>query len=259
VLRGDDFDRFSSGATGSLPQWAREMAQAHDVRNKLRQNPQHESMIDAYIRSREATKVYADIFASDELKIGSGSDEPYDGVSNAELAAVFGEDGPGRYAHLAVRLFHFGCPAVYFDQGGYDMHSDEEENLPTRMQEFNRMLSGLEWALKRLQHPEGGTYWDHTVVAVGSEFSRTTRGGRFNSARGSDHGGDLATRWMSMPFLGGPIVARGQTIGVTNFASLEPDGPVYSYRSMWKTMLDALGCDHETLFPADEPFEDLFV
>jgi hypothetical protein len=259
VLRGDDFDRFSSGATGQLPDWARGMAEAHDLRNKWRQNVAHESAIDAYIQSREATRAYADIFSSDELKVGEGSNEPYDGVSNADLAAVFGEDGGGRNAHMALRLFHFGCPAVYFDQGGYDYHSDEEENLPMQMEGFNRMMSGLEWALKRLEHPDGGTYWDHTIVAVGSEFSRTTRGGRFNSARGSDHGGDLATRWMSMPFMGGPIVNKGRTIGRTDPGSLEAQGPVFSYRSTWKTMLDVLGCEHSEFFPADEPYEDLFV
>lgn len=259
VLRGDDFDRFASGATGELPDWARAMAEAHDLGNKERQNPAHEPAIDAYIQSREATRAYAEIFASDVLKLGDESDESHDGVSNSELTAAFGTSATGRNAHMALRLFHFGAPAVYFDQGGYDLHSDEEENLPGRMEEVCRLISALEWGLKRLQHPDGGTYWDHTVVVFGSEFSRTTRGGRFNSARGSDHGGDLATRWMSMPFMGGPIVAKGRTIGVTDPNTLEPDGPVYSYRSMWKTMLDVLGCDHAEFFPADEPFEDLFT
>ena len=259
VLRGDDFDRFSSGATSELPDWARGMAEAHDLRNKERQNPSHAATIDAYIQSREATRAYAEIFASDVLKIGERSNEPYDGVSNADLAAVFGTSDTGRNAHMALRLFHFGAPAVYFDQGGYDFHSDEEENLPGRMDEVCRLISGLEWALKRMTHPNGGTYWDHTVVVFGSEFSRSTRGGRFNSARGSDHGGDLATRWMSMPFMGGPIAAKGRSIGATDPSTLEALGSVFSYRSMWKTMLDVLGCDHSEFFPADEPFEDLFV
>jgi hypothetical protein len=259
VLRGDDFDRFSSGATGELPDWARGMAEAHDLRVRDGQNPSNAPMIDAYIQSREATRAYSEIFSSDILKIGEQSGESYDGVSNADLAAVFGDSRAGRDAHMALRLFHFGSPAVYFDQGGYDFHSDEEENLPGRMEEVCRLLSGLEWALKRLQHPTGGTYWDHTVVAFGSEFSRSTRGGRFNSARGSDHGGDLATRWMSMPFMGGPITAKGRTIGRTDPSTLASDGPVFSYRSMWKTMLDVLGCDHSEFFPADDPFEDLFV
>jgi truncated hemoglobin YjbI len=258
VLRGDDLDRFASGATDQLPEWAKVMSDGYDLRNRDRVNVQHFPVVDAYIRSREATKAYADIFASDILKVGEGSQEVYDGVSNADLQLVFGQGGAGQNAHLALRLFHFGCPAVYIDQGGYDMHSDEEMNLPIAMQEFNQMLAGLEWALKRMDHPEGGKYWDHTVVMVGSEFSRTTRGGRFNSARGSDHGGDYATRWMSMPFMGGPIGAKGRKIGSTNPADLADQDLVFSYRAVWKTMMDVLGADHTAFFPADEPFEDLF-
>ena len=110
-----------------------------------------------------------------------------------------------------------------------------------------------------MEHPTGGSYWDHTIVAVGSEFSRSARGAPFNSARGSDHGGDYATRWMSMPFMGGPIGARGRQIGRTNPGDLSPEGPVFSYRATWKTLMDALGADSTPFFPADEPFDDLFV
>jgi len=259
VLRGDDFDRFAAGSSDALPAWARTMTEHYDARNREGVHPAHSASIDAYIRSREATRAYAEIFSSDILRVGRPSDEAYDGLSNRQLSQVFGDNGSGRDAHLALRLFHFGCPAVYFDQGGYDMHSDEEQNLPIRMEELNRTLSGLEWALKRMQHPAGGTYWDHTVVVCGSEFSRSTRGGRFNSARGSDHGGDLATRWMAMPFMGGPVAAKGRIIGTTRASDLEAEGPVFSYRSTAKTLMDVLGCDHEEFFPADPPYGDVFV
>ncbi|MCH9680483.1 MAG: DUF1501 domain-containing protein, partial [Deltaproteobacteria bacterium] len=258
VLRGDDLDLFDSNASSELPQWARDLADGYDLRHRDKVNTAHFPTVDAYLQSREATKAYAEIFASDMLKVGDASNEVYDGLSNADLAMAFG-DGAGRNAHLALRLFHFGCPAVYLDQGGYDFHSDEEEMLPERIQGLNRLLSALEWSLKLLEHPSGGTYWDHTIVAVGSEFSRSARGAAFNSARGSDHGGDYATRWMSMPFMGGPIGARGRRIGSTSADDLSDQGPVFSYRSMWKTMLDALGAEHDEFFPADEPFDDLFA
>ena len=257
VLRGDDLDRFAAGATSQLPDWSRSMAEGYDVRNKERHNPSHGGTIDAYIRSREATRAYADIFASDILKVGERSDEVFDGVSNAQLSQVFGDTGGGRAIHLALRLFHFGCPAVYIDQGGYDYHSDEEMELPGRMEEFVQILSGLEWSLKRMEHPSGGTYWDHTIVVAGSEFSRSTRGARFNSARGSDHGGDFATRWMSMPFMGGPIGPKGRRLGATDPNDLSATGTVYSYRSTWKTLMDFLGAETTAFFPADEPFNDL--
>jgi hypothetical protein len=258
VLRGDDLDRFGFNTDAILPDWARTMTDDYDVRFRDRQRQPHVPTVDAYLQSREATKAYSEIFSSDGLKIENGSTEPFDGVSNAELAAAFGGGGASSSLRLALRLFHYGCPAVYLDQGGYDMHSDEETGLPPRMQELNQLISALIWALQTMQHPEGGTYWDHTIVCFGSEFSRSTRGSRFNSARGSDHGGDLATRWMSMPFFGGPIKAMGRSIGSTRASDLEAEGVVVSYRACMKTMMDALGCDHEPFFPADEPFDDLF-
>jgi len=259
VLRGDDFERFATTPDGALPDWARTLATAYDERNLAGQNLAHMPLIDSYIRSREATRAYAEIFSSDILRVGDRSDEAHDGLSNADLALAFGDRGAGRDAHLALRLFHFGCPAVYLDEGGYDLHSDEELNLPTRIQGLSQLLSALEWSLKRLAHPEGGTYWDHTVIACGSEFSRTTHGSPFNSARGSDHSGDLATRWMSMPFMGGPVAARGRRIGGTDRSTFAATGPVFSYRSTAKTLMDVLGCDHAEFFPADLPYEDVFV
>lgn len=262
VLSGGGFDRFSLETDAQTPEWATMLAARTDERMRDRQHEQLRSPIEAYMETRKATQAYAEIFNSDVLEIDDGrsGDEPVDGITNAELRQIFGEGGTSRDVRLSLRLFHFGSPAVYIDQGGYDMHSGEESQLPGRMVELNRMLSGLEVALKRMQHPDGGTYWDHTAVVLGSEFSRTARGGRFNSARGSDHGGDHATRWMSMPFMGGPFAAAaGRRLGETRAADLRAAGTVYSYRSVLKTLLDGLGADHEEFFPADPPFDDLFV
>ncbi len=258
VLRGDDLERFGFNTDALLPAWAREMTNNYDSRFRDLQHQPHIPTVDAYLQSREATKAYSEIFSSEALKVDNGSNEVINGVSNANLALAFGEGGGSRNLRLALRLFAFGCPAVYIDQGGYDMHSGEEEGLPPRMADLNRLLSALRWALQTMDHPSGGTYWDHTMVTLGSEFSRSSRGGRFNSARGSDHGGDYATRWMSMPFFGGPILAAGRRIGETRASDLEPLGKVISYRSAMKSMMDALGCDHEEFFPADPPTDDLF-
>lgn len=251
VLSGASFERFASGQSGP-PDWAERMVVETDARMRDRQHPALRSQVDAYIQTREATEAYSEIFASEPLKIENNSDEPFDGLSNVALARMFGNTREGRDLRLSLRLFHYGCPAVYIDQGGYDHHSDEEVNLPNQMGDMNRMLSALAHALPQMTHPEGGTYWDHTVVVLGSEFSRTARGGRFNSARGSDHNGDNATRWMSMPFMGGPIEG-GRVVGATTRSSdLAADGTVYSYRSMVNTLLDGLGCDSSVLFPADD-------
>jgi len=259
VLSGGGFDQFGFDSDAVIPEWATSMAANMDQRYKERIHPQLQYHVDGYQETRKATKAYAEIFSSDALKINNNNQEPLDGLSNAQLAQIFGNDGAARNVRLALRLFHFGCPAIYLDQGGYDMHSGEENGLPGRIEGLNRIISGLEMALKVMTHPDGGSYWDHTMVVFGSEFSRTARGERFNSARGSDHGGDLATRWMSMPFMGGAVGRPGAMIGETRSADLERQGAVFSYRSMLKTMMDGLGCDHSEFFPADEPFDDIFV
>ncbi|MEL6181989.1 MAG: DUF1501 domain-containing protein, partial [Myxococcota bacterium] len=207
VLSGDGFDQFGFDASANLPDWAQEMADARDERVHGKVHTRYKDAIEAYQLTRESTKAYAEIFNSDTLKIASNGDAVIDGISNDELAAVLGNSRAARNIRLAMRLFHFGSPAVYLDQGGYDMHSGEEASLPGRFDDLNRLIAGLHYVLRKMTHPSGGSYWDHTVVAFGSEFGRTARGDEFNSARGSDHGGDLATRWMSMPFMGGPIKA----------------------------------------------------
>jgi uncharacterized protein (DUF1501 family) len=256
VLSGASFERFSS-SEGAPPEWSERMVVATDERMRDRQHPALRSQVDAYMQTREATEAYSEIFASEPLKVGNGSNDLFDGISNAQLASIFGDSRESSDVRLGLRLFHYGCPAVYLDQGGYDYHSDEQPNLPGAIDRMGRIISGLIHALPLMEHPDGGTYWDHTVVAFGSEFSRTAGGGRFNSARGSDHNGDYSTRWMSMSFFGGPVEG-GRIVGAsTNRSNLSADGTVYSYRSVVNTLMDGLGCDPSVFFPADDFVPDL--
>jgi hypothetical protein len=256
VLNGSSFDRFNSSAA-TLPDWMNDMVDATDARMRDRKHPALRDRVDAFIQTRTATKQYSDIFTSQLLKVNERSNEVVDGVSNDELRTIFGDSGSSSNIRLALRLFHYGCPAVYLDQGGYDYHSGEKDALPRAMEEPNRIMSGLMNVLPRMEHPDGGSYWDHTVVVFGSEFSRTARGSGFNSANGSDHNGDYSTRFMSMPFFGGPIVG-GRVVGATtNRDDMSPEGTVYSYRSVVNTLMDGLGCDPTAFFPGDNVVPDL--
>ena len=262
VIQGDGFDEFGFSASSSLPEWAKTMADRADRHMKGRMNQYEKEPIEAYMQTREATAAYSEIFNSEALKIRNGSDEKIDGISNAEVEKIFGNSGTAREVRRALRLFHFGPPAFYLNQGGYDMHSGEKNGLPRRIDELNRIISGLMVALKQMEHPSGGSYWDHTLVALGSEFGRTARGNKFNSAAGSDHAGDLATRWMSMPVFGGVIDQAGnggRSFGQTRSKDLKAKGKVYSYRSTLKTFMDALGCDHHEFFQGDKPYDDLYT
>ncbi|WNG24321.1 DUF1501 domain-containing protein [Cystobacter fuscus] len=261
VLEGSGFQGFGADPSASLPPWAAKVATEVDNRYRSRLHLPLRGGVDTYQQTRKATSDYGKIFRDPMLRVTTDSDEVVDGISNRQLRAIFGTDTTGQRAALALRLFHFGCPAVFLNQGGYDYHSREDAELPDELDGANRLVSGLRTALKMMQHPEGGTYWDKTLVVIGSEFGRTTGGSRFNSANGSDHGSDLATRWMSMPFMGGVISEAGKggkSLGSVRGADLKATGKVYSYRSVLKTMMDLLGADHEGIFPADAPIQDFF-
>lgn len=261
LLQGDSFEDFAFASMEKVPTWAQKMADRTDSNMRDRQMVPSQSVVEAYMGTRESTRKFADIFGSEILRIRNNSDELVDGISNRQLQQMFGNDGAGTRARLALRLFKFGCPAVYFDQGGYDMHSMEETGLPPRIDELSRMLSALNAALKIMPHPSGGTYWDHTLIVLGSEFGRTARGSKFNSGKGSDHGGDRATRWMSMPMMGGLISQTGmggRSYGRTAKADLKDDGAVFSYRAVMKTLMDLQCADHSEFFPADEPLTEIF-
>lgn len=262
VLDGGSFERFGFDPDSSVPAWAANLANKQDARLRERLHPALRTGVEAYQQTREATRAYGEIFRDQLLQVSANSPAEADGISNRDLVTMFGDDGVGRNVALALRLFHFGCPAVFLNQGFYDFHSNEEEGLSAEIEQANRILSGLRAALKRMQHPKGGTYWDKTLVVLGSEFGRTGNGSRFNSANGSDHSSDLATRWMSMPMMGGLIDRLGKggrTLGAVRSADLKATGQVYSYRSVLKTLLDLLGADHSTVFPADNPIQDLFT
>ncbi|HYO55741.1 DUF1501 domain-containing protein [Archangium sp.] len=214
------------------------------------------------LATRRDTTTYGRVLGSDVLKVGNGSTQVVDGITNQELETMLGTDSTGRRAALALRLFHLGCPAAFFTQGDYDLHSGEGTRLPSAMEELNRLLSGLHAALKRMRHEDGTSYWDTTLVVLGSEFGRGSGERSFNPEGGSDHGTDLATRWMSMPLMGGLVTAAGKggaRLGETRAHDLVASGPVYSYRSVLKTMMDLLGADHSHAFPADAPIEGLFA
>ena len=212
------------------------------------------------VAPRRDSALHGRVLTSDVLRVGNRSAEVVDGITNLELETLLGTDRAGRRAALALRLFHFGAPAAFFPQGDYDLHAGEGAALPSAMEDLNRLLSGLHAALKRMRHEDGASYWDTTLVVLGSEFGRGAGERSFNAAGGSDHGADLATRWMSMPLMGGLVTAAGKggaRLGETRARDLQALGPVYSYRSVLKTMMDLLGADHRDVFPADAPIEGL--
>jgi uncharacterized protein (DUF1501 family) len=130
-------------------------------------------------------------------------------------------------------------------------------DFPPLARDLTRQLAALCQVLPRLPHPAGGTYWDHTVVTVLSEFSRdnTERLTGYNSAQGSDHRGENGSRYQSLPFLGGPV-AGGRFRGKTDRSTMMAQDEVYASQGVLASLSDLVGVD-PGLFLQERPVTDM--
>ena len=162
---------------------------------------------------------------------------------------------------LALRFFGFGSPMAVVRRDMYDMHFGEHANYATRVADLARQLAGLHFLLHRMPHSSGGTYWDHTIVAVVSEFSRNNASENgFNSGEGSDHveANPGPVRNQAIAMMGGPIAAsRGRLIGPTD-AQINASDPsqVFTSRALLATLTDALGINRN--YFGAQPIQELY-
>ena len=113
--------------------------------------------------------------------------------------------------------------------------------------------------LQRMPHPEGGTYWDHTLVLCCTEFARdnTFPDTGWNNGGGADHRGTPASRLISMPLMGGMVSAGGQLLGRTDPKTYLPVDESYHSQSVLATLTDALGMQTGQYFE-QPPISGLF-
>ncbi len=155
MLDGNGFERFGFDPDSGLPTGPSGIANKMDSRFRNKVHPALRGGVEAYQQTREATRAYGEIFRSPMLRVNANSQEPVDGISNQELVTMLGAEGAGRSRALALRLFHFGCPAVFLNQGFYDFHSNEDDGLSDEMDQANRLISGLRTALQQHDAPQG--------------------------------------------------------------------------------------------------------
>jgi hypothetical protein len=255
---------------------------ATDVRDELnarfrtrRVTTPFELRVSVLEESKTMAFEFASVLADPLLDIFGAPEATDGGFTNAQLLEVLGnhdlrdlgdrESIPswGPDVALALRSFAFGVPAAVVRRDIYDTHSFESTNLPIRAGDLARQLAGLNYLLKRMPHPSGGTYFDKTLVVVFSEFARNnTDDDGFNSGNGSDHLNDeepAPMRHHPVAFMGGALVAAGtggKLVGGTS-DSMVPNGPVYTLRSVYSTLLDVLGATND--FWSDPPITELFA
>lgn len=227
--------------------------------------------VDGFLLAKKNAATFADLLRDPRLDLFGAPDAVDAGVANRELLDILGRDplssigdpeestpwGP-RVA-LALRMFGFGSPAAAVTNDIYDLHDDERAAYGPRSTDLVRQLAGLDELLHRMPHPSGGAYWDHTLVAVVSEFSRNNTSAEtgFNSGNGSDHVEERPgpCRNQAIAVMGGPVTAAGRLIGSTD-AEMNATGTVFGSRRLLATFLDVLGLDNAF---GDAPIEELFA
>jgi len=215
--------------------------------------------INTFLQAKTDAVDFIDTFMDPALQITTDPEAELHGVTNGQLLEVFNDGHWGERTALAVRLLQIGSPAVAIGQGGYDNHSNEEMAMRPRIESMGRTWSGLQFVLNRIPHPDGGTYWDHTMVVACTEFARdnTYSDTGFNNGGGTDHVGSKASRYQSVAVMGGPVAAGGKLLGRTDPKSFEAVDKVYHSQGVLSTILDLVGMKSEDYFEA-EPFSELF-
>jgi hypothetical protein len=254
-----DFRGNSNSSVMAQPSWSLGLEDAFDARLSASRSASQRVLVDGLRDSKRQAATFRPIFLDPVLDLDQSAAAAH-GMTNEQLVAALGDEDVSRDVALALRFFSFGSPAAAVGYSGWDFHSDELTEFVPQAQAFARMLAGLVYALKRLQHPEGGTYWDHTLVVCTSEFTRdNTELSGFNSGQGSDHNGGPGCRYQALPFFGGLVGQGGKFFGETDYDTMEPKmgEPVFSSQSLLALCLDVLGIDSALHF-ADAPLTAIF-
>lgn len=189
-------------------------------------------------------------------------------VTNGDLRGMFGVNGGGggndlgAKAMLALRLRQLGCAGITLSSDqNFDLHSNEQQNLPGRAQRVGQALAGLIDNLSNIADPfvEGLTLLDTTVITVLTDFNRGNwgQGTGFNGGNGSDHqSNNDKTSMQCIPIVGGGLPG-GKVLGeVGGDGSPAGASPVYGTRQILATVLDLMGVPSESFFPDAPPLTE---
>ncbi|MFN0100649.1 MAG: DUF1501 domain-containing protein [Bryobacteraceae bacterium] len=211
----------------------REMLDALQALNKMREEAYHDPEIDTRIQQYEmAYKMQASVPELTDL-----AKEP------ASTFALYGEDArkPGTYAAnclLARRLVERGVRFVQLYHKGWDQHGNLPRDLALQCKASDQGAAALVQDLK-----QRGMLND-TLVVWGGEFGRTVycQGKLTDVDYGRDHHPRNFTMWMA-----GGGVKRGFQMGETDDYSYNIVRDPVHIHDIQATLLHCLGVDHTRL------------
>jgi hypothetical protein len=154
-----------------------------------------------------------------------------------ESREMYGNSDMGSKLLIARRLVERGVRFVQVYDGGWDHHSNLEQNLKKKCGGLDQAAAALIGDLKQRGLLE------HTLIVWGGEFGRTVtrdRGGTANPGR--DHNGRGFCTWLA-----GGGVKGGMAHGATDeFGARAAENRVHVH-DLHATMLALLGFDHKKL------------
>lgn len=255
-----EFATQSGDDAGGQPEWARAFEAGLDGSTANIRSARDRQLIKRLSNGKENVEAFRQVFLDPALRVAT---EPTAGdqLTNAQLEAIFGTERLGRNLALSLRFLQHGSAAVLVGDNGWDTHSSESGAYMTSANNLARAFAGLNFALKRMQHPEGGTYWDHTMVIVTSEFGRDNlMSSGFNSGGGSDHTGGPGSRYQAFPYMGGLVAQGGGFFGQTNANTMEPmkGEPIFGTTNHMAMALALLDINTEEIWPGVEPINVMF-
>ncbi|MDP2339664.1 MAG: DUF1501 domain-containing protein [Deltaproteobacteria bacterium] len=243
---------------GTTAGWHTELRKKLDERFLAKRSRAYQRRLKAFRLAKENAALFSGMLQDPRLDVVNSPDASDAGVTNGELIQVLGNHDMtdigdpqsslswGADIALALRCFSLGSPMVTVARDVYDMHDIEADAYAPRTEDLVRQLAGLHFLLTRMAHPEGGTYWDKTLVVTTSEFSRnnTQPLTGFNSGNGSDHVGEAEdpARNQALVMMGGVVATGGKLIGTTD-ENIKATGEVTASRDVLATVLDVLGLD----------------
>jgi hypothetical protein len=159
-----------------------------------------------------------------------------------EKAARYGNTRVGKGAMLAKRLVSSGVRFVEVVSGGWDMHNDLWDAIPTTGGQLDQALGSLIDDLKA----EG--LFEKTLIVVGTEFGRTPI---INANGGRDH----HPRVFSTMFAGGGI-SGGQVYGASDEKGIAVKENPVEAKDFNATIAHAMGLDLNKVIyaPSGRPF-----
>lgn len=254
---------------GGQPAWARALEAGLDGYAIASRSNRNKQTIARLANGKANVEAFRNVFLDPALKVETAPTGTLNGLTNAQLTAILGTSQLARDTALALRFIGYGSAAVCVGDsgdpvaavGGWDTHSGEMTAYPMSANTLARVLSGLNYALKLMQHPKGGTYWDRTLVGIVTEFGRdNTMDNGYNSGGGSDHTGGPGSRYQAYAVMGGLVGKPGKQLGRTDATTMElvADEPVFGTTAYYAMMFALLDIDVEPIWPGIVPVSEIF-